>query len=205
VRVTIQLPSLQEIRDDGNIVGFSVNIKFQVQYNGGGFTDVVNDTITGKTTNSYQRDYIIALTGAFPVDIRMVRVSADESNPRKQNRTFWFSFTEILDEKLRYPNSALSFLRFDSRQFQNIPTRKYLIRGIKVELPSNATVDTTTHLGRVTYAASGMAHLALLHGALIRRGAYGTYLPPLATGQAYQRQVSTAMTSLPSRNIATSW
>jgi hypothetical protein len=152
VRVTIQLPSLQEIRDDGNIVGFSVNIKFQVQYNGGGFTDVVNDTITGKTTNSYQRDYIIALTGAFPVDIKMVRVSADESSPRKQNRTFWFSFTEILDEKLRYPNSALSFLRFDSRQFQNIPTRKYLIRGIKVELPSNATVDTTTHLGRVTYA-----------------------------------------------------
>jgi predicted phage tail protein len=152
VRVTIQLPSLQEIRDDGNIVGFSVNIKFQVQYNGGGFTDVVNDTITGKTTNSYQRDYIIALTGAFPVDIRMVRVSADESSPRKQNRTFWFSFTEILDEKLRYPNSALSFLRFDSRQFQNIPTRKYLIRGIKVRLPSNATVDTATHLGRVTYS-----------------------------------------------------
>jgi predicted phage tail protein len=152
VRVTIQLPSLQEIRDDGNIIGFSVDIKFQVQYNGGGFTDVVNDTITGKTTNSYQRDYIIALTGAFPVDIRMVRVSADESSPRKQNRTFWFSFTEILDEKLRYPNSALSFLRFDSRQFQNIPTRKYLIRGIKVRLPSNATVDTATHLGRVTYS-----------------------------------------------------
>jgi predicted phage tail protein len=152
VRVTIQLPALQIVEDDGDIIGHSVNIKFQVQYNGGGFTDVINDTISGKTTNSYQRDYIIALTGAFPVDIKMVRVSADESSARRQNRTFWFSFTEILDEKLRYPNSALSFLRFDSRQFQNIPTRKYLIRGIKIELPSNATVDTTTHLGRVTYA-----------------------------------------------------
>jgi predicted phage tail protein len=152
VRVTIQLPALQIIEDDGDIIGHSVNIKFQVQYNGGGFTDVINDTITGKTTNSYQRDYIIALTGAFPVDIKMVRVSADEVSARRQNRTFWFSFTEILDEKLRYPNSALSFLRFDSRQFNNIPTRKYLIRGIKVELPSNATVDTTTHLGRVTYS-----------------------------------------------------
>ena len=152
VRVTIQLPALQIIQDNGDIVGHSVNIKFQVQYNGGGFTDVINDTISGKTTNSYQRDYIIALTGAFPVDIRMVRVSPDESSARRQNLTFWFSFTEILDEKLRYPNSALSFLRFDSRQFQNIPTRKYLIRGIKVKLPSNATVDTTTHLGRVTYA-----------------------------------------------------
>jgi predicted phage tail protein len=152
VRVTIQLPALQIIEDDGDIIGHSVNIKFQVQYNGGGFTDVINDTISGKTTNSYQRDYIIALTGAFPVDIKMVRVSADEVSARRQNRTFWFSFTEILDEKLRYPNSALSFLRFDSRQFQNIPTRKYLIRGIKVELPSNATVDLTTHLGRVTYS-----------------------------------------------------
>jgi predicted phage tail protein len=152
VRVTIQLPALQIIEDDGDIIGHSVNIKFQVQYNGGGFTDVINDNISGKTTNSYQRDYIIALTGAFPVDIKMVRVSADEVSARRQNRTFWFSFTEILDEKLRYPNSALSFLRFDSRQFQNIPTRKYLVRGIKVELPSNATVDTTTHLGRVTYS-----------------------------------------------------
>jgi predicted phage tail protein len=152
VRVTIQLPALQIIENDGDIIGHSVNIKFQVQYNGGGFTDVINDNISGKTTNSYQRDYIIALTGAFPVDIKMVRVSADEVSARRQNRTFWFSFTEILDEKLRYPNSALSFLRFDSRQFQNIPTRKYLIRGIKVELPSNATVDTTTHLGRVTYS-----------------------------------------------------
>jgi predicted phage tail protein len=152
VRVTIQLPALQIIENDGDIIGHSVNIKFQVQYNGGGFTDVINDNISGKTTNSYQRDYIIALTGAFPVDIKMVRVSADEVSARRQNRTFWFSFTEILDEKLRYPNSALSFLRFDSRQFQNIPTRKYLIRGIKVELPSNATVNTTTHLGRVTYS-----------------------------------------------------
>jgi predicted phage tail protein len=152
VRVTIQLPALQIIEDDGDIIGHSVNIKFQVQYNGGGFTDVINDNISGKTTNSYQRDYIIALTGAFPVDIKMVRVSADEVSARRQNRTFWFSFTEILDEKLRYPNSALSFLRFDSRQFQNIPTRKYLIRGIKVRLPSNATVDLTTHLGRVTYS-----------------------------------------------------
>jgi predicted phage tail protein len=152
VRVTIQLPALQIIEDDGDIIGHSVNIKFQVQYNGGGFTDVINDNISGKTTNSYQRDYIIALTGAFPVDIKMVRVSADEVSARRQNRTFWFSFTEILDEKLRYPNSALSFLRFDSRQFQNIPTRKYLIRGIKVRLPSNATVNTATHLGRVTYA-----------------------------------------------------
>jgi predicted phage tail protein len=152
VRVTIQLPALQIIEDDGDIIGHSVRIQVQVQYNGGGYTTVVDDTISGKTTNSYQRDYLLTLSGSFPVDIRLVRVSADESSARRQNRTFWFSYTEILDEKLRYPNSALSFLRFDSRQFDNIPTRKYLIRGMKVRLPSNATVDTSVYQGRVTYA-----------------------------------------------------
>jgi predicted phage tail protein len=152
VRVTIQLPALQIIEDDGDIIGHAVQIQLQVQYNGGGYTTVVDDTISGKTTNSYQRDYLLTLSGSFPVDIRMVRVSADETSAKRQNRTFWFSYTEILDEKLRYPNSALSFLRFDSRQFDSIPSRKYLIRAMKVRLPSNASVDTSTYLGRVTYS-----------------------------------------------------
>lgn len=152
VRVTVQLPALQIIEDDGDIIGHTVDIRIQVQYNGAGYTTVLDDTISGKTTNTYQRDYVIPLSGAFPVDIKLVRVSADETSARRQNRTYWFSYTEIIDEKLRYPNSALAYLRFDSRQFNNIPQRKYLIRGIKVRLPSNATVDTTTHLGRVTYA-----------------------------------------------------
>ena len=153
LRVTIQLPALQVIEDDGDIVGNSVRIQIQLQYNGGGYFVAVDDTISGKTTNSYQRDYIIGIGGAtFPVDVRLVRISPDSGSARNQNRTFFFSYTEIVDEKLRYPNSALSFLRFDSRQFNSIPARKYLVRGIKVQLPSNATVDTSNYLGRVTYA-----------------------------------------------------
>ena len=152
VRVTVQLPALNIVQDNGNIVGNSVDIQIQVQYNGGGFTTALSDKISGKTTNSYQRDYMLTLSGAFPVDIRLVRVSADSTNVRQQNRTYFYSYTEIIDDKLRYPNSALAFLRFDSRQFNSIPSRKYLVRGIKVQLPSNATVDTTTHLGRVTYS-----------------------------------------------------
>jgi predicted phage tail protein len=151
-RITVQVPALQIIEDDGDIIGHEVSIRCRVQYNGGGYTTVFEDTISGKTTNAYQRDYIISLSGAFPVDIRLERISADESSARRQNRTFWFSYTEIIDEKFRYPNSALAFLRFDSRQFKGIPARKYLVRGIKVQLPSNATVDTTTYLGRVTYS-----------------------------------------------------
>ena len=152
VRITVQVPALQIIEDDGDIIGHSVSIRCRVQYNGGGYTTVFEDTISGKTTNVYQRDYIIALSGAFPVDVRLERISADETSARRQNRTFWFSYTEIIDEKFRYPNSALAFLRFDSRQFKGIPARKYLVRGIKVQLPSNASVDTTTYIGRVTYS-----------------------------------------------------
>ena len=152
VRITIQIPSLQIVEDDGDIIGHSVRVAIQVQYNGGGYTTVATDTISGKTTTTYQRDYVIKISGAFPVDIRVVRTSADETSSRRQNRTFWTSYTEIIDEKLRYPNSALAYVRFDSRQFNSIPARKYLIRGIKVRLPSNATVNTSTYPGRVTYS-----------------------------------------------------
>ena len=152
LRVTLTIPSLQVLEDDGDVVGNSVQIKIQIQYNSGGYNDVITDTISGKSSNRYQRDYLVNLTGSFPVDVRMVRVSADETSQKRASSTIFQSFTEIIDDKFRYPNSALVGLRFDSRQFNSIPTRKYLIRGIKVKIPSNATVDTTTHLGRITYS-----------------------------------------------------
>ena len=152
LRVTMTIPSLQVLEDDGDIVGHSVRIKIQIQYNNGGYNDVIDNTISGKSSNRYQRDYLVDLTGSFPVDVRVIRVSADETSNKRANSTIFQSFTEIIDDKFRYPNSALVGLRFDSRQFSSIPKRKYLIRGIKVKIPSNATVDTTTHLGRITYS-----------------------------------------------------
>ena len=152
VRVTIQIPSLQSIESDGDIVGTSVSISIQVQYNGGGFNTVKTDTISGKSSGAYQRDYLITLSGSFPVDIKVVRNTGDGGGTKLQNVTNWQSFTSIIDAKLAYPNSALAGLRFDSSEFRNIPRRKYLIRGIKVKIPSNATVDTTTHIGRITYS-----------------------------------------------------
>jgi predicted phage tail protein len=152
VRVTIQIPSLQQIEDDGDIVGTSVSISIQVQYNGGGYSTVKTDTISGKSSGSYQRDYLLTLTGSFPVDIKVVRNTADNGSTKLANTTNWQSFTSIIDAKLAYPNSALVGLRLGSSQFNKIPQRKYLIRGIKVAIPSNATVDTTTHLGRITYS-----------------------------------------------------
>tara|TARA_R100001460_G_scaffold9873_3_gene23466 strand:+ start:2943 stop:6284 length:3342 start_codon:yes stop_codon:yes gene_type:complete len=152
LRVTLTIPALQVLESDGDIVGNSVQIKIQIQYNSGGYNDVITDTISGKSSNRYQRDYLVNLTGSFPVDVRLVRVSADETSQKRASTTIFQSFTEIIDDKFRYPNSALVGLRFDASQFSSIPARKYLIRGIKVKIPSNATVDTTTHLGRLTYS-----------------------------------------------------
>ena len=152
VRITITIPSLQVFTDEGDVVGNSVEIQVQVQYNSGGYNTVFNDTISGKSSSTYQRDYLVPLTGSFPVDLRVIRVSADESSNKRASVTNWTSFTEIQTNKFAYPNSAVVGLRFSAKQFQTIPTRKYLIRGTKVRIPSNGTVDTTTHLGRITYS-----------------------------------------------------
>lgn len=153
-RVTINVPSLQKITDDGDILGHSVSLRIDIQYNGGGFNTYLSDTISGKSSSLYQRDYLIEIDGSFPVDIRVIRTSDNESSAKRSSDIFWSAYTEIQDEKLRYPNSALMGLRFSAKQFSSVPTRKYLIRGMKVKIPSNATVDTTTHLGRITYSGT---------------------------------------------------
>ena len=193
VRVTIKIPILRKVEEDGDIVGNSVQIRIDVQYNGGGYNAVKTDTISGKSSNLYLRDYVFPLTGSFPVDVRVVRVSADDPNTRHSSQTWWQSYTKIIDEKFRYPNTALAYLRFDSRSFQSIPARKYLIRGIKVKIPSNATVITSTspgvgesQLGRLTYsgiwdgtfqAATWCADPAWCLFNLMTDGRYGVNLP----------------------------
>lgn len=150
VRVTINVPVLQQVTNEGDIIGASFQLQIAVQYNGGGFTTVLTDTVTGRTGDSYQKDYIVNLSGTFPVDVRVSRVTADSIDPRLANAFQWRSYTEIIYQKLNYPNSALVGIRVDAEQFNSIPQRSYLVRGIKVRIPNNATVDPTT--GRLTYA-----------------------------------------------------
>jgi hypothetical protein len=149
-RVTITVPQLQLFTDQGDIEGTSVQLQIAVQYNSGGYTTVVDDTIAGRTADSYQRDYLINLSGAFPADIKVTRLTADSSSAKLVNAFNWTSYTEIIYAKLRYPNSALVAIRVDAEQFSSIPNRSYLVRGIKVRIPNNATVDSTN--GRLTYS-----------------------------------------------------
>ena len=150
VRLTISIPQLQGFTDKGDIIGASVQLQIAVQYAGGGFTTVVDDTITGRTGDLYQKNYLINFTGARPVDIRVTRVTADSTDPKLTNAFSWASYTEITNARLRYPNSALVGLRINAQQFSSIPSRSYLVRGVKVKIPSNATVDQNN--GRLIYS-----------------------------------------------------
>ena len=148
-RITITIPSLQSITDQGDVNGASVSLKISTQYNGGGYTDVITDTITGRSGDQYQKDYIVPLSGVVPVDIKVTRITGDSTDPKLTNSFSWSSYTELTYAKLKYPNSALVAMRVDAAQFNNIPDRSYLVRGIKIKIPSNATVDSTT--GRLVY------------------------------------------------------
>lgn len=160
VRVTISFSALQKFEDDGDIVENSVDLKIQIAYNGASFQDIKTDTVTGKSSASYKRDYLITPTpwngqsggsSNWPIQIKVVRISDDATNKNVSSFS-WASYTKISDEKLSYPNSALMYLRFDASSFNSIPQRKYLIRGLKINIPHNGSVDTTTHIGRVTYS-----------------------------------------------------
>jgi hypothetical protein len=123
VNVTVSFPALQQFTDQGDINGTSVQLRIAVQYNGGGYTTVIDDTVSGRTGDEYQRDYLVNLSGTFPVDIRVTRVTADSTSAKLVNAFSWQSYTEIIFAKLRYPNSALVGMRVDAEQFYNIPSR----------------------------------------------------------------------------------
>ena len=148
VRVTISIPQLTATNPkNGDLNGSSVTYAIDLQSNGGGFQQVRSDTVTGKTTTRYQRSYRIPLTGSGPWDIRVRRITADSTTTNVQNRTFWDAYTEIIDAKLRYPNSALVGLKFDASQFQSIPTRGYDMKLLRVRVPTNYNPATRQYTG----------------------------------------------------------
>ena len=156
VKVSITFPQLQKATDNGDLLGSSVQLKIAVQYNSGGFTDLITDTIRGRSGDAYQKDYRVNITGAFPVDIRVSRVTADSTDTNLRDSFQWTSFGEIIDDASTYLNSAYSSIRLDSMQFSSIPARKFRIRGIKVRIPgagasSSGTPTVDSNTGRIVY------------------------------------------------------
>jgi hypothetical protein len=144
VSLQITVPALQRFSDEGDIFGTDVELAILVQYSGGGYQTVLSGgsaKIAGRTPDPYVRDYLVNLNGAFPVNIKVQRITADSTSSKLQNEIQFNSYVEIKYDKRSYPNSALIGLKVDAEQFSSIPSRKYLVKGIKVKIPHNATVN----------------------------------------------------------------
>jgi len=157
VIVTLTWPQIQVAEDDGDLRGDTVEYKIQLQHDSGGFVDKVVSSVSGRTADAYAKDHRIELTSGFTtVDVRVIRVTADSTESNRVNAFQFTSLQEVIDNNSTYANSAYTALRFDSKQFNRIPTRKYRIRGVKVRIPGagasgtgTPTVDIQT--GRIVY------------------------------------------------------
>ena len=152
LRVTIQFPSLQEFKKNGNINGVEVKISIKITENDGTIHNpIVEDVISGKASSPYIKDYELKLDQSlsFPLTITVIRNTADSTSNKLQNATNFLSFTEIITDNRAYQGFAYVALRFNAQQFQSFPTRKYRVKGTKIKVPHGTTIDSNN--GRVIY------------------------------------------------------
>ena len=153
VRVTVSFPNIQKVEDNGEITGASAGVKIEIIQNNGTTTTPINDTVKGRSTSAYFRDYLINLptNTSFPINVRVSRTTEDTTSP-EFTAFSWSSMTEVIFKQNAYPATAHLALRFSAESFPRIPKRSFRLRGIKTKIPHNATVDIQT--GRITYTGT---------------------------------------------------
>lgn len=154
VRLRLKWPSLFKQEDDGDLVGYSVNYAIDLQTDGGTWQTVLNTSVTGKTTSGYERSHRIDLPQAGSTwTIRLRKITADANSAKIGDTVTLQSFTEVIDAKLRYPNTALLYIEFDSSQFNgSIPQISCEPRGRVIHVPDNYDPETRTYSGTWTGA-----------------------------------------------------
>lgn len=154
VRLRLKWPSLFKQEDDGDLVGNSVNYAIDLQTDGGAWQTVLNTSVTGKTTSGYERSHRIDLPQAGKTwTIRLRKLTADANSAKIGDTMTLQSFTEVIDAKLRYPNTALLYIEFDSSQFNgSIPQISCEPRGRVIRVPDTYNPETRTYTGTWTGA-----------------------------------------------------
>ncbi|WP_323618096.1 phage tail protein [Enterobacter hormaechei] len=154
VRLRLQWPSLFKQEDDGDLVGYSVNYAIDLQTDGGTWQTVLNTSVTGKTTSGYERSHRIDLPQAGSTwTIRLRKITADANSAKIGDTMTLQSFTEVIDAKLRYPNTALLYIEFDSSQFNgSIPQISCEPRGRVIRVPDTYDPETRAYSGTWTGA-----------------------------------------------------
>lgn len=154
VRLRLKWPSLFKQEDDGDLVGYSVNYAIDLQTDGGTWQTVLNTSVTGKTTSGYERSHRIDLPQAGSTwTIRLRKITADANSAKIGDTMTLQSFTEVIDAKLRYPNTALLYIEFDSSQFNgSIPQISCEPRGRVIRVPDTYDPETRSYRGTWTGA-----------------------------------------------------
>ncbi|HDX4597105.1 host specificity protein J [Citrobacter freundii] len=149
VRLRLKWPSLFKQEDNGDLVGYSVNYAIDLQTDGGTWQTVLNTSVTGKTTSGYERSHRIDLPQAGSTwTIRLRKITTDANSAKIGDTMTLQSFTEVIDAKLRYPNTALLYIEFDSSQFNgSIPQISCEPRGRVIRVPDNYDPETRAYSG----------------------------------------------------------
>lgn len=148
IRVRMRWPTLYEQKSNGDLVGSSVTYAIDISTDGGPYVEMMQDTVTGKTTSAYERSRRVDLPNAASGwQVRIRRLTPDSTSSSIINTTVIVGFTEIIDAKLRYPNTALLYVEFDASSFQNIPKISVRVKGRAWPVPSNYDPETRTYTG----------------------------------------------------------
>lgn len=149
VRVRLKWPSLMKQEDDGDVVGNTVKYAIGLQTDGGAWQTVLETAVTGKTTSGYERSHRIDLPHAGSTwTLRLRKISPDANSVKVGDVMTLQSYTEVIDAKLRYPNTALLYIEFDSSQFNgSIPQISCEPRGRVIRVPDNYNPETREYTG----------------------------------------------------------
>ncbi|HHL3489711.1 TPA: DUF1983 domain-containing protein [Klebsiella pneumoniae] len=149
VRVRLKWPSLMKQEDDGDVVGNTVKYAIDLQTDGGAWQPVLETAVTGKTTSGYERSHRIDLPQAGSTwTLRLRKISPDANSVKVGDVMTLQSYTEVIDAKLRYPNTALLYIEFDSSQFNgSIPQISCEPRGRVIRVPDNYNPETREYTG----------------------------------------------------------
>ncbi|AJP53279.1 host specificity protein J [Pseudomonas simiae] len=148
VRVRFAWPALQSVDSGGNINGYTIGYKVELATDGGAYQEVLNEAVSGKTTSVYERTRRIDLPRASSGWLmRITRLTANQNNNKISDTMQIAGFTEVIDAKIRYPNTALLFIEFSAEQFRSIPAVTVGCKARKWSVPSNYDPASRTYSG----------------------------------------------------------
>lgn len=147
-RIRLATPRLASQDSEGNIGGYSIQYAVDVATDGGAYQEVLVGAMTGKTTTRYERSLRIDLPPASSGWlIRVRRITPNQNTDKIADSLFIAGYTQVIDAKLRYPNTALLFVEFDAEQFTNIPAVTVKCKARRWQVPSNYDPVARTYSG----------------------------------------------------------